>query len=122
MFARMLDFGFSKLSENFKNSIRYSVFNYLWNVYLNFRARKSTYYGQLLEDRIIEKYCPESFGKYVDVGAGHPVRGSNSYLFYRKGWRGVTVDPIDKNVSLHRLFRRKDKQIACLIGQDNLSV
>ena len=38
-------------------------------------------------------------GMYVDIGAGEPAKGSNTYSFYRSGWRGVCVDPILKNVT-----------------------
>src|SRR4051812_41063504 len=30
---------------------------------------------------------------YLDVGAGDPVEGSNTYLFYERGCRGVLVEP-----------------------------
>lgn len=32
-------------------------------------------------------------GRYVDVGAHHPVRFSNTYFFYLRGWRGINVEP-----------------------------
>jgi FkbM family methyltransferase len=32
-------------------------------------------------------------GFFVDVGAHHPFRFSNTYLFYRRGWRGINIDP-----------------------------
>jgi len=31
-------------------------------------------------------------GFYVDVGAHHPKRYSNTYLFYKRGWRGINID------------------------------
>ena len=31
-------------------------------------------------------------GFYVDVGAYHPVRFSNTYYFYKRGWRGLNID------------------------------
>jgi len=124
MIGQIIDFILSLFPEKFKNPIRHSGFNYIWNVYLNFRAKHSgsVFFGQLQEDRLIESYFPESEGNYVDIGAGHPVLGSNTYFFYRKGWRGVTVDPIQKNISLHRLFRRKDTQIRSLIGNENSEI
>jgi FkbM family methyltransferase len=30
---------------------------------------------------------------YVDIGAFHPFKGSNTYKLYLKNWRGVVVDP-----------------------------
>ncbi len=34
-------------------------------------------------------------GFYVDVGAHHPVRFSNTHRFYLRGWRGINIDPRD---------------------------
>jgi len=36
--------------------------------------------------RIFER---QSTGFYVDVGAHHPKRFSNTYFFYKKGWSGI---------------------------------
>ena len=44
----------------------------------------------LLLGRILEK---QSIGFYVDVGAHHPKRFSNTFLFYKKGWKGINVEP-----------------------------
>lgn len=30
---------------------------------------------------------------YIDIGAFHPYKGSNTYKLYLKNWRGVVVDP-----------------------------
>jgi len=50
-------------------------------------------YSQEGEDlillRIFEK---KRIGFYVDVGSHHPFRFSNTYLFYRLGWRGINID------------------------------
>jgi hypothetical protein len=32
-------------------------------------------------------------GLYIDVGCYHPITYSNSYLFYRRGWSGIGIDP-----------------------------
>ncbi len=32
-------------------------------------------------------------GFFVDIGAHHPKRFSNTYSFYKLGWRGVNIDP-----------------------------
>lgn len=31
-------------------------------------------------------------GRYFDIGCSSPTEISNTYLFYKKGWRGVAVD------------------------------
>jgi FkbM family methyltransferase len=51
-------------------------------------------FSQYGEDRILEQlFLDETDGFYVDVGAFHPVMWSNTFLLYRRGWRGITVEP-----------------------------
>jgi FkbM family methyltransferase len=58
-------------------------------------------------------------GIYMDVGANHPTSISNTYLFYRKGYRGVSVEPNSELARLHRWFRRGDKVIEVGIGNSS---
>lgn len=50
--------------------------------------------------RTLGRHC----GRYVDIGANHPVLHSNTYLFYRDGGSGVLVEA---NPVLARRLRRK---------------
>jgi FkbM family methyltransferase len=52
---------------------------------------------------------------FIDVGANHPTDISNTYLFYRKGYTGITVEPNTELAKLHRRFRKKDTtlEIGC---------
>jgi hypothetical protein len=54
---------------------------------------------------------------YIDVGAGHPIRGSNTYFLYRLGLRGICIDANNFNVALHKFFRPIDTSINVFIGQ-----
>lgn len=121
MLISIFDRLISLFPESLKNKLRYSRLNFLWILYFNLREKffGGPFYGQLEEDKYILKYFPEANGTYVDVGAGHPIRGSNSFYFYEKGWRGLTIDPIKKNVVLHRVLRRHDSQLQSLIGVSN---
>ena len=47
-------------------------------------------------------------GIYVDVGANHPTSISNTYLFYRKGYHGITIEPNPELSQLHQKFRPRD--------------
>ncbi|MFH5805192.1 FkbM family methyltransferase [Alienimonas sp. DA493] len=47
-------------------------------------------------------------GLYVDVGAHHPVRFSNTKIFYDHGWRGVNIDPLPGSMDLFRRERPED--------------
>ncbi|MBM4230129.1 MAG: FkbM family methyltransferase [Gammaproteobacteria bacterium] len=55
--------------------------------------------------RIFEK---KSNGFYVDVGAHHPKRFSNTYLFYRKGWRGINIDAMPGSMREFKEWRCRD--------------
>jgi FkbM family methyltransferase len=46
------------------------------------------------EDEILAKLMPGIEGYYVDIGAWRPVEQSNTWQFYRKGWRGVLIEPV----------------------------
>jgi FkbM family methyltransferase len=53
-----------------------------------------TSYAQNAEDiRLWRVLSSRRQGFYVDVGAGHPVVGSVTKLFYDAGWSGVNIEP-----------------------------
>ncbi|CAB4825166.1 MAG: hypothetical protein F2761_02430 [Actinobacteria bacterium] len=86
---------------------------------VKFSNRK--FFSQANEDETIYKYCPENFGRYMDIGSGRPVSGSNSYFFYRLGWRGILVDPLTRNQVLGKLIRPRDSVLKSLVGQPGKS-
>ena len=73
-------------------------------------------YSQFGEDKVLRSLLNEPFGNYLDIGAGHPKRNSNSYYFYKRGWRGVLVEPIASNVELCQRTRPRDTIKKCLVG------
>ena len=50
-------------------------------------------YSQEGEDMILRRIFEEKNGFYVDVGAHHPRRFSNTYYFYKQGWTGISIEP-----------------------------
>jgi FkbM family methyltransferase len=76
--------------------------------------RPSLCYGQDGEDLILDRMLErQADGFYVDVGAHHPVRFSNTYLFYRRGWRGINVDAQPGSMRLFRSKRPRDINLEC---------
>jgi FkbM family methyltransferase len=55
---------------------------------------------------------------YVDVGAAEPIRGSNTYLLYWTGARGVLVEPNPTLVEKLKKYRPGDTVVAAGIGVD----
>lgn len=82
---------------------------------------RSRSFSQCWEDRLILRILGKGIGSYVDIGAGSPIWGSNTFLFYGLGWRGVVVDPIRFNIFLHKIFRKKDFQYQSLVSSEELS-
>lgn len=79
-------------------------------------VRKS--YGQFGEDAIIQALVKGvRKGSYVDVGCYHPVLYSNTYGLYRKGWKGIAIDPNADMGRLYSLMRPRDEFVNCGIGE-----
>lgn len=55
-------------------------------------------------------------GFFVDIGAHHPFRFSNTYYFYRRGWIGINIDARPGTKKLFEYHRAKDINIECGVG------
>lgn len=78
-----------------KNILPESIYNCFLHFYLERVTRyKRTAYSQEGEDLVLERFFEnKKTGFYVDIGALHPRRFSNTYLFYLKGWKGINIEP-----------------------------
>jgi FkbM family methyltransferase len=73
-------------------------------------------YSQFEEDRFILNFFGGKPGVYIDVGAFHPWRISNTYLLYQHGWSGVTIEPIPRLFDKHKHLRGRDIQLNAAVG------
>lgn len=64
--------------------------------------------ASLLRERLKNYPSKESIF-YLDVGASHPREGSNTFLFYQSGFRGICVEPLPELAALHREMRPLDE-------------
>jgi FkbM family methyltransferase len=89
-----------------------------WNEYRWLRrARRDQTYAQNGEDRaLLELFSPGYRGTYVDLGANHPYRISNTYLLYTHGWHGVCVDALPMFGPLYRRHRPRDTFLNVGVG------
>jgi FkbM family methyltransferase len=55
-------------------------------------------------------------GFYVDVGAHHPRRFSNTQYFYRRGWRGINIEPNPEAAKAFRIERPGDINLQTAIS------
>lgn len=75
-------------------------------------------YSQEGEDMILKRYY-ENYknGFYVDIGAHHPNRFSNTKLLYQNGWNGINVDAMPGSMKLFNRFRKRDINIELGISE-----
>ena len=87
-----------------------SFFLNLYNLYYKHKLffPKKTYscWG---EDLIVENFFKNREGKfYVDVGCYHPLFWNNTYLLYKKQWRGINIDINPVSIKLFKFARKDD--------------
>jgi FkbM family methyltransferase len=66
-------------------------------------------YSQEGEDMILRRlFEKQKKGFYIDVGAHHPKQFSNTFYFYKNGWKGINIDAMLKSMSLFNKIRPRD--------------
>ena len=67
----------------------------------------------IIADVLLEK---KRKGIYVEVGAFHPKLFSNTYLFYKRGWSGVCIEPRPEVKEMFEKTRSRDKFVSLGVG------
>lgn len=66
-------------------------------------------YSQEGEDMVLRRlFAGVERGFYIDIGAHHPKRFSNTYFFYKHGWRGINIEPNPDMIGLFQRYRPRD--------------
>lgn len=74
-------------------------------------------YSQEGEDLILMQiFETKKNGFYVDIGAHHPKRFSNTYIFYKKKWRKINIDAMPGSMKLFKKHRKHDINIEAVIA------
>jgi hypothetical protein len=77
-----------------------------------------TCYSQEGEDMILRRALKKrKHGFYVDVGAHHPFRFSNTYMLYKKGWRGINIDAMPGSMRLFDRYRPRDINLETAVAE-----
>ena len=84
----------------------------LWNSRLSF----SQFGEDLILDALFEMRGIKS-GTYIEVGAFDPIIMSNSYFFYKKGWRGICIEP--NPLSFQKICKRRPADINLNVAVSN---
>ncbi|WP_113660809.1 FkbM family methyltransferase [Pedobacter nanyangensis] len=78
-------------------------------------------YSQDGEDMLISAFFDDMGGRpngfFVDIGALHPFRFSNTAHFYERGWRGINIEPTPDAMDLFEKHRTRDINLNIGIGE-----
>ena len=102
----------------------YKKIHILQNIYIKnkfFFEKKS--YAMEREDLEIVKILKNiNNGFYVDAGGYHPLDRNNTYLLYKKNWRGINIDLSEFSIDLFNFIRPKDININVAVSNSDESV
>jgi FkbM family methyltransferase len=109
------------LLQRNKQHIPQSVWRVLIYVYRRwFNPGYQRSYAQNGEDMILAWHLSDrKSGFYVDIGAHHPIRYSNTYRLYLRGWSGINVDAMPGSMREFRRLRPRDINIEAAVASVN---
>ena len=95
---------YAGIPASYKDFLRQEILNeHAYFKYL------STCFSQEGEDQILSQYFyGADTGFFLDIGAYHPIKYSNTYKFYLKGWRGINIDAMPGSMKAFSLLRPDD--------------
>jgi FkbM family methyltransferase len=74
-------------------------------------------FSQEGEDIVLSRiFEGQANGFYIDVGAHHPFRFSNTYYFYLRGWRGINIEAKPGSMLLFERFRPLDTNLELAVS------
>jgi len=110
-----------KLEEKIKENYLYSNGLNLFKIlYFTFQYLKSIFKPRIINanwgvDLIVDSILRnKNKGIYIDVGCHHPFINNNTYLLFKRGWKGINIDLDYSSIDMFNYFRPNDdnKKIA----------
>ena len=85
---------------------------------LYLKSHAGIYFSQEGEDILLSRiFGDQTRGFYVDVGAHHPKRFSNTCYFYNRGWQGINIDALPGSMKVFQKFRPRDTNLEIAISE-----
>jgi FkbM family methyltransferase len=98
-----------------KNSIKKTfplLYRSLRKIKIKYVGLSRISYSIAGEDLVLSTFLLEADkvkrGFYVDIGAYNPIRFSNTYYFYKKGWSGINIDAKPGSMKVFERKRKRD--------------
>lgn len=101
-----------------------SPINFLTKIVEKITSNKRSFYSIYGEDAIImgliDRFTMQTGHQlelsYIDIGAWRPIKGSNTYFLYKKGFAGTVVEPNPHFKRMWSSTRPRDKYLAIGCG------
>ncbi len=113
------------LDEKLKNKFLYTKkLNLLKIIYFFYQyiksikfIKKRVFHSNWGIDRMAEDYFKKKKnGFFVDVGCHQPFLNNNTYILYKKGWRGINIDLDFGAIDMFNFFRKEDTNIQAAVS------
>ena len=90
-----------------------------WGQYMQIEMEiKNSVLKRINEEELLCSFFGNRKGFFLDVGANHPIDGSQTYGLEKLGWSGICVEPQPKYAQLHEQLR-KSKIVCCACGSQS---
>ena len=104
--------------KNYLPEIIYKPVIKFYDDHINLFYVKS--FSQEGEDRILDRiFDQKKEGFFVDVGAHHPKRFSNTYYFYKRCWRGINIEARPGSKKIFDKYRPRDINLETAVSSEN---
>lgn len=97
-----------------KNNLLKSLYFFAHRFYNRKNSLNQSFTRYGLDLLLKHFFRDEEEGVYIDVGCFHPKLANNTYLLYKKGWKGINIDIDPHTIEIFNYLRPRDfnKQIA----------
>ena len=72
--------------------------------------------------QILNYFKNRNNGFYVDVGCYHPIHRNNTFLLYKKNWKGINIDISKFSIDLFNFLRPDDLNYNYAVSNKNKKI
>ena len=84
------------------------LINYISILKRKFKYQKQSYSFNGVDLIVNYIFQNKKKGFYLDIGAQHPISNNNTYILFKRGWKGINIDLDKKNIDLFKIARPDD--------------
>tara|TARA_B100000674_G_scaffold310028_1_gene257563 strand:+ start:244 stop:957 length:714 start_codon:yes stop_codon:yes gene_type:complete len=89
--------------------------NFLKKIY--YRKYTKTSFSISNVDLVIDRmFSNQKKGIFIDLGCNHPIKFNNTYLLYKRGWRGLNIDLDQTSIDEFNKIRNLDFNVKALVS------